>query len=99
MSIFLSYGLALGIVGSGVGVMLGLLFVRYINEIESVLSKLTGRPVFDEQIYYFSEIPTMVSPWMVFWVAFGAIAIAVLASILPARRAAQLHPVESLRYE
>ncbi|HSG70334.1 MAG TPA: FtsX-like permease family protein, partial [Planctomycetaceae bacterium] len=99
MSIFLSYGLALGIVGSGVGVMLGLLFVRYINEIEAFLSMLTGRPVFDEQIYYFSEIPTMVSPWMVFWVAFGAIAIAVLASILPARRAAQLHPVESLRYE
>jgi lipoprotein-releasing system permease protein len=99
MSIFLSYGLALGIVGSGVGVMLGLLFVQYINEIEAFLSMLTGRPVFDEQIYYFSEIPTMVSPWMVFWVAFGAIAIAVLASILPARRAAQLHPVESLRYE
>jgi lipoprotein-releasing system permease protein len=99
MSIFLSYGLALGIVGSGVGVLLGLLFVRYINEIEDVLSRLTGRPVFDEQIYYFSEIPTMVSLWMVFWVAFGAIAIAVLASILPARRAAGLHPVESLRYE
>ena len=99
MSIFLSYGLALGIVGSGVGVLLGLLFVHYINEIESALSMLTGRPVFDEQVYYFSEIPTMVSPWMVFWVAFGAVAIAVLASILPARRAAQLHPVESLRYE
>ena len=99
MSIFLSYGLALGIVGSGVGVMLGLIFVSYINEIEDFLSMLTGRPVFDEQIYYFSEIPTMVSPLMVFWVACGAITIAVLASILPARRAARMHPVESLRYE
>jgi len=99
MSIFLSYGLALGLVGSGVGVAMGLLFVRYINEIESGLSWLTGRPVFNEEIYYFSEIPTMVSPWMVFWVALGAITIAVLASILPARRAAKLHPVQSLRYE
>jgi lipoprotein-releasing system permease protein len=99
MSIFLSYGLALGIVGSGVGVGLGLLFVHYINQIEDALSWLTGRPVFSEEIYYFSEIPTMVSPLMVFWVALGAVTIAVLASILPARRASKLHPVQSLRYE
>ena len=36
MSIFLSYGLALGVVGSGVGVGLGLFFVRYINELEAI---------------------------------------------------------------
>lgn len=99
MSIFLSYGLSLGIVGSSAGVILGLLFVRYINEIEDILSWITGRKVFDEKIYYFFEIPTSVSPWMVFWVATGAVAIAVLASILPARRAAQLHPVRALRFE
>lgn len=99
MSIFLSYGLGLGIVGSSAGVAIGLLFVRYINEIEDVLSWLTGRKVFDEKIYYFFEIPTQVSPWMVFFVALGAIAIAVLASVLPARRASRLHPVRALRYE
>ena len=99
MSIFLSYGLALGLVGSAAGVAIGLLFVHYINEIEDGLSWLTGRKVFDEKIYYFFEIPTEVSPLMVFWVAFGAVAIAVLASVLPARRASRLHPVRALRYE
>jgi len=99
LSIFISYGLSLGMVGSGVGVAVGLLFVRYINEIEKGLTSVTGRKVFDETIYYFPQIPTRVHPMMVFWVAVGAIAIAVLASILPARRAAALNPVRALRHE
>lgn len=99
MSIFLSYGLSLGIVGSTAGVAIGLLFVRYINQIEDGLSWLTGRKVFDEKIYYFPEIPTRVSPTMVILVAAGAVSIAILASILPARRAALLHPVRALRHE
>ena len=99
MSIFLGYGIALGIVGSGIGVLLGLAFVWYINEIESGITWLLGRKVFDETIYYFPEIPTAVNPFTVGWIALGAVGIAVLASILPARRAAKLHPVEALRHE
>jgi len=99
MSIFLGYGLALGVVGSGVGVLLGLTFVYYINEIEKGITWLLGRKVFDETIYYFPEIPTAVSPLTVGCVALGAVGIAVLASILPARRAATLRPVQALRYE
>lgn len=99
MTIFLSYGLALGLVGSGVGAVLGLLFVRYINEIEAILAMIMGRKVFDERIYYFPSIPTQVNAFMVISVALGAIVIAVLASVLPARRASQLHPVQALRYE
>lgn len=98
-SIFVTYGLGLGIVGSLAGVTLGLLFVSYINEIEKGLSWLTGRKVFDPDIYYFDGIPTLVSPTMVFWVASGAVTIAILASVLPARRASRLHPVRALRYE
>ena len=64
-----------------------------------LLGWITGRPVFDPSIYYFYKIPTIVSPITVGWIVTGAMAIAVLASILPALRAAMLHPVEALRYE
>ena len=99
MGIFLGYGLSLGIVGASVGMGLGLLFVRYINEIADLLGRVTGQPVFDPSIYYFQKIPTIVEWPTVAWIVAGAMAIAVLASILPARRAARLHPVEALRYE
>jgi lipoprotein-releasing system permease protein len=99
MGIFLGYGLSLGMVGAGVGMALGLLFVHYINEIRSGLEWLTGQTVFDPAIYYFYEIPTIVDAFTVSWIMAGAILIAVVASVLPALRAARLHPVEALRYE
>ncbi len=99
MAIFLGYGLSLGTVGTGVGILLGMLFVWNINDIANLVQRLSGREIFDPMIYYFNEIPTIVSPWMILWVGIGAIAIAVLASVLPAIRAARLHPAEALRYE
>jgi lipoprotein-releasing system permease protein len=83
-SIFLGYGLSLGLVGSGVGMFGGLLFVHHINDVEAALTRWTGRKVFDDSIYYFDRIPTLV---------------AVAASVWPAQRAARLHPVKALRYE
>ena len=99
MSIFLSYGVSLGAVGAGVGMVLGLLFVVYINEIAGWVEVLTGHEVFDPTVYYFQEIPTNIDPVSVAGVMVGALLIAVLASVLPALRAARLHPVEALRYE
>ena len=99
LKIFLSYGLLLGTVGSGIGTTLGLLFTIYINEIEWALSKVTGQVIFDRTTYYFDKIPTDIQPSSVLLVNVGAIVIAVLFSVLPALRAATLHPVRALRYE
>jgi lipoprotein-releasing system permease protein len=99
LGIFLGYGLSLGIVGSGAGLVIGLLFVIRINSIAKLLGKVTGHEVFDPSIYYFYKIPTLIDPATVAWIMVGAILIAVMASIMPARRASRLHPVEALRYE
>lgn len=97
--IFLGYGLLLGMVGSGVGMAGGLLFVHYINWIEDQLSWILGHKVFDDTVYYFNEIPTLVEPMTVVGVVGGALFIAAAASVWPAQRAAKLHPVRALRFE
>jgi lipoprotein-releasing system permease protein len=99
LGIFLSYGFMLGSVGAGVGLGLGLLLVHYINEVADLVSKILGVPIFDPSIYYFQKIPAIVEFWTVAIILISSLTIAVLASILPALRAALLHPVQALRYE
>ena len=74
-------------------------FVHYINPIADGLGWLMGRPLFNPEIYYLYRIPTIIFPETVAWIVAGALGIAMLASVLPALRAARLHPVEALRYE
>jgi lipoprotein-releasing system permease protein len=99
LGIFLSYGFFLGSVGAGIGLVAGLLLVKYINEVADLVAFVTGQPVFDPSVYYFQEIPAIVEFWTVFIVVAGSLAIAIVASVLPAIRAASLHPVQALRYE
>jgi lipoprotein-releasing system permease protein len=99
MGVFLGYGLSLGLVGASMGLLSGLLFVRYISQIADFLGRLTGQQYFDPSVYGLPKIPTIVEWQTVAWIIVGALAIAIGASILPARRAARLHPVEALRYE
>ena len=99
MSIFLGYGLLLGTVGCAFGTLLGLTITRYINEIEMFLTRLTGTALFPRDVYYFKEIPTNIEWPNVIAVNLGAILIATVFSLLPAWRAAMLHPVRALRFE
>jgi lipoprotein-releasing system permease protein len=99
MKIFLGYGLLLGVVGVILGTVLGLALTSNINWLEKKLGQLTGRDLFPRDIYYFDKIPTDVQFWAVVLVGVGAIGISVIASVLPALRAALLHPVRALRYE
>jgi lipoprotein-releasing system permease protein len=99
MKIFLGYGLLLGVVGATMGTALGLAITFYLNEIEEKLTQWTGHEIFDRHVYYFDKIPVDIQLSSILWVNLGAIGIAILFSVLPALRAAMLHPVRALRYE
>ena len=97
--IVLGYGLFLGLVGAGAGLAMGLAIAWNINTIRVGVEWLTGQRVFDPSIYYFHRIPSIVDPFTVAWIIVGAVGIAVASSVLPALRAARLHPVEALRHD
>lgn len=99
MNIFLGYGLLLGAIGAVLGIVLGLQFTWNINEIEQFLGRVTGMEIFPRKIYYFDEIPTSIQPIGIVLIVLGAVVIAVVSSVIPALRAALLHPVRALRYE
>jgi lipoprotein-releasing system permease protein len=99
MNIFLGYGLLLGTIGALLGTGLGVWFTLKINQIEEWLTACTGQEIFPRDVYYFKEIPTDIQPFSVLLIVLGAVVIAVVFSILPALRAALLHPVRALRYE
>jgi lipoprotein-releasing system permease protein len=97
--IFLGYGLAIGIVGAGLGMLMAYLIVHNINELHTWMGHRLGIVIWDPQVYAFDTIPNQMDPKETTIIVIVAVLSAVMGALLPAIRAARLHPVEALRWE
>jgi lipoprotein-releasing system permease protein len=99
LRVFLLDGLAIGGVGTILGVVLGLAFARNIEAIRQWLQSTFDIVLFDETLYLLAELPSRIEWTEVAVIAGMALVFALLASLYPAARAARLDPVEGLQRE
>ncbi len=99
MRIFSMTGFAIGVAGTVVGVVLGLIVASNAESLRALISNLTNVPIFPPEVFLLSKLPSRVDSAEVMVVAGLALLLSFLATLYPAWRAAQYDPVEALRYE
>ena len=99
MRIFSMTGTAIGVAGTLIGLVLGLLLATYAEPLRAFVSDLIGVRIFPPEVFFLSKLPSKINPTEVGIVVSIALGLSFLATLYPAWRAAQYDPVEALRYE
>lgn len=99
MKIFVLEGLIIGIIGTLLGVVSGLLIALNLEPIIGAIQTITGQNFFSKDIYYLDRFPSQVIPSDVVLISVTAVLISFLATLYPAWQASRMLPAEALRYE
>ena len=99
MKIFFLSGASVGVIGTFFGFTLGISFANNIESIRQWLEGLTGTELFAAEIYFLSQLPSVVDPFEVLAVVLMGLSLSFLATLYPSWRAARTEPAEALRYE
>ena len=97
--IFFLVGLIIGTSATIFGIILGVLFSIYIEEVRGLLSNVFGITLFPEEIYFLSKMPSEINFLSISIIGLVSILITVIVSLYPAIKAANLDPIKSLKYD
>lgn len=99
LRIFFLAGAAIGALGTVAGLVAGVLFCAYIQQIQAFVQWVTGTDVFNADVYFLSHIPAKLDWREVAFVSVFSLLMSFVATLPPALQAARIDPVEALRYE
>ena len=97
--IFFLVGVTIGTTATIFGILLGVLFSLYIENIRQFLSYTFNISLFPEEIYFLSKMPTEINLVSILIISVCSILITIIVSIYPAIKASKLDPVKGLKYE
>ena len=97
--VFFLTGFTIGLLATITGVIIGILFSYYIEEIRVLITSLFNIRLFPEEIYFLSQMPSEINLGYIFIISFFSLLITFLATIFPSLSAARLDPIKALKYE
>jgi lipoprotein-releasing system permease protein len=99
MQIFLMCGASVGVAGTLIGTLLGVVFCLNIATLQHWVEAVTGVSVFNPEVYYLAHLPARLDWGEVTEIIVMALALSLLATLYPSWRAARTDPIEALRHE
>jgi lipoprotein-releasing system permease protein len=99
MQIFIVQGAVIGMVGTLIGVVGGVLLALNIDTVVPFVERTFHFQILSSEVYYISELPSDLH-WRDVWsIALVSLGLAFVATIYPSWRASRVNPAEALRYE
>src|SRR5512138_3123895 len=99
LAIFVTQGTAIGLIGTVVGIALGVLISFNLESLVHGLERLLGTQFMDAQVYFMSDLPAVVEWSDVAKISFTAFGLCCLSTLYPAWRAARTQPARALRHD